>query len=121
MPLAIRQVGDDQAPRRQKDIRRGLWRPQSVLDYPGVAAARMEAAAGRTVHRTGHVTRQQDASDRRFIQLDLTDSGNNLLNAIFGKSRLWMANKMTALNADELDTLIRAMTILKTTFDSPED
>ena len=64
------------------------------------------------------VSRRENKNDRRFVQLDLTESGISLLDAVFGKNCLWMAEKMSALNPDELDTIIKAMAILKNTFDS---
>jgi len=65
------------------------------------------------------VTRKQDTNDRRYVHVDLTQEGNQLLDDAFMKSRLWMGEKMTSLSPDDLDILMRAMTILKTTFDSP--
>jgi DNA-binding MarR family transcriptional regulator len=71
--------------------------------------------------KKGLVTRREDPTDRRFTQLSLTDSGSDLLTYVFGESRQWMAEKMTALSPSDLETIIHAMDILKKTFDNPEE
>jgi DNA-binding MarR family transcriptional regulator len=63
------------------------------------------------------VTRADDPDDRRFVKLELTVEGAALLDAVFGKSRRWMAEKMAGLSSEELETIICAMEILKKTFD----
>jgi DNA-binding MarR family transcriptional regulator len=103
-----------------RHIRKGAHSVSDLAERQQISRPAISQAVDLLVEK-GLVTRQQDPGDRRFIQLDLTESGNNLLNAIFAKNRLWMAKKMRVLKPDELDTLIRAMTILKTTFDSPEE
>ena len=64
----------------------------------------------------GLITRRQDLEDRRHIHLELTPSGNDLLNCVFEKNRAWMAAKMSALTPDELKLLVKAMELLKNTF-----
>jgi len=64
------------------------------------------------------VTRVQNAQDRRYVFIDLTQDGSELLNNAFRKSRLWMGKKMTSLGPNDLETLNLAMTILKDVFDT---
>jgi DNA-binding MarR family transcriptional regulator len=64
----------------------------------------------------GLVTRNQDPSDRRYVRLSLTDEGNTLLEAIFGKNRDWMAGKLASLEEDELKTIRVAMLALSRAF-----
>jgi DNA-binding MarR family transcriptional regulator len=64
----------------------------------------------------GLVTRNQDPSDRRYVRLSLTDKGNTLLEAIFGKNRDWMAGKLASLEEDELKTIRVAMLALSRAF-----
>jgi DNA-binding MarR family transcriptional regulator len=68
----------------------------------------------------GLVTRRQDVHDHRFVQIDLTDRGNRLLDTVYGKNHIWMAGKMASLSLNELETVINAMNILKNTFDTAE-
>jgi DNA-binding MarR family transcriptional regulator len=65
----------------------------------------------------GLVARTQTSQDRRFVQLTLTEVGNNLLNSIFLINRDWMMQKMAALSQAEIETAIRGMSILKQVFD----
>jgi DNA-binding MarR family transcriptional regulator len=67
------------------------------------------------------VSRQRDAHDRRYVYLDLTEAGVGLLNAVFSKNRQWMADKMADLRTDDLETIMRAVAILKDAFDTPAD
>jgi DNA-binding MarR family transcriptional regulator len=64
----------------------------------------------------GLLTRQQNSQDRRFVQLALTDAGASLLAAIFDSSRRWMDAKLQALPEEELQTIIRGMDSLRSTF-----
>ena len=69
----------------------------------------------------GLIARQQNADDRRFVNLALTPSGDELLNKIFQENRAWMAEKMAALSAEELNSAIAALEILKRTFEEPTE
>jgi DNA-binding MarR family transcriptional regulator len=69
----------------------------------------------------GFVVQREDPHDRRFIQLELTEAGSRLLNAIFGENRQWMEGRMAGLSPEELETIIHALDILKNTFIAPED
>jgi DNA-binding MarR family transcriptional regulator len=67
------------------------------------------------------VTRCEQLEDRRYVQLELTESGNDLLNAIFKKNRAWMVDKMADLNPEEINNVMLAMDVLKKAFDPPVD
>jgi DNA-binding MarR family transcriptional regulator len=102
-----------------RHIRKGLTSVSELAQVKQISRSAISQAVDLLVEK-GLVTRQQDKHDRRFVQLDLTDNGTILLTAIFGKNHLWMVEKMTALRPDELETIISAMVILKSTFVSPE-
>jgi DNA-binding MarR family transcriptional regulator len=57
--------------------------------------------------------RVQSTQDRRFVELTLTEAGNNLLDTVFQETREWMRKRMKALNTDELETIAQAMEALK--------
>jgi DNA-binding MarR family transcriptional regulator len=103
-----------------RHIRKGAHSASEIAELLQISRPAISQALEQLVEK-GLVTRRQDTGDRRFVQLDLTDSGGSLLNSVFGKSRRWMAEKMCDLHPDDLETLIRAMSILKKTFDSPEE
>ena len=69
----------------------------------------------------GLICRQQDALDRRNIPLELTESGNALLDTIWEKNRAWMKNRMATLDERDLETLTSAMEILNNTFAGPAE
>jgi hypothetical protein len=48
--------------------------------------------------------------------LELSQAGTDLLNAIFEENHRWMAQKMTSLNAEELERILTAFQLLKSTF-----
>jgi DNA-binding MarR family transcriptional regulator len=65
----------------------------------------------------GLVDRQRHPDDRRYVQLELTQEGDRLLDAIFRKNQAWMMEKMAVLTPAELDEIMRALEMLRKTFD----
>ena len=63
----------------------------------------------------GLLTRTQSTEDRRFVELKLTDSGNALLDALFKETRTWIKELISDLTNEELDTVAKAMEVLKKT------
>jgi DNA-binding MarR family transcriptional regulator len=63
--------------------------------------------------KKGLLTRLPSSTDRRVIELALTDAGNALLDTVFRENREWMKERMNGLTADELQTIGKAMEALK--------
>src|SRR5215216_2234721 len=63
--------------------------------------------------KKGLLTRVQSTQDRRYVELALTEAGNNLLDTVFKDTRKWMKERMQALTLDELETMTKAMEIMK--------
>ena len=63
--------------------------------------------------KKGLLTRVPSSTDRRVIELALTDAGNALLDTLFQENREWMKELMQGLTADELVTIGKAMEALK--------
>ncbi|HSJ87539.1 MAG TPA: MarR family transcriptional regulator [Anaerolineales bacterium] len=63
--------------------------------------------------KKGLLTRVHSTQDRRFVELALTEAGNNLLDTVFKETRKWMKERMQALTLDELETMTNAMDIMK--------
>jgi hypothetical protein len=59
------------------------------------------------------LTRVQSTQDRRFVELTLTEAGNNLLDTVFQETREWMKKRMNALSTEELTIIAKAMEALK--------
>jgi hypothetical protein len=64
----------------------------------------------------GLVTRRQEIDDRRCVLLELTNHANEVLDANYEENRSWMELKMASLTGEELNSIQRAMEILKETF-----
>ena len=67
--------------------------------------------------KKGLLTRVQSSEDRRFVELTLTDAGNNLLDTVFHETREWMQERMSSLTTDELQAIANVMTVLKKMLD----
>jgi DNA-binding MarR family transcriptional regulator len=95
-----------------RHIRRGLGSVSALAEAKNISRAAVSQAVNILVNK-GLVTRATDERDRRHIQLALTDSGNELLDAIFIDTRRWMMQILSSLNDDELQILIQAMDSLR--------
>jgi DNA-binding MarR family transcriptional regulator len=63
--------------------------------------------------KKGLLTRIHSTTDRRCVELTLTEAGNALLDTVFKENRGWMKERMKSLSADELETITKAMEVLK--------
>jgi DNA-binding MarR family transcriptional regulator len=65
----------------------------------------------------GHVVRAADPHDRRSSLITLSDEGRALLRAVRTRKDAYLAQRLRALDADELATLDRAAAILERMLD----
>jgi DNA-binding MarR family transcriptional regulator len=98
-----------------RHIRAGAHSVAELAERQQISRPAVSQAVDLLVEK-GLVTRSQGLKDRRYVQVDLTGKGNEMLTDVFSKSRHWMAEKMAALTPDELQTITQALAILKTTF-----
>lgn len=63
--------------------------------------------------KKGLLTRIPSTTDRRVVELALTEEGNALLDTVFKENREWMKERMKALTTEELEIIGKAMTALK--------
>jgi DNA-binding MarR family transcriptional regulator len=98
-----------------RHIRKGLHSASELATEKRISRPAISQAIDLLVAK-GLITRHQDASDRRFVTLDLTPDGNNLLNTIFAENRGWMKDRLAALNPEEIDILMQAFGLLKSSF-----
>jgi DNA-binding MarR family transcriptional regulator len=103
-----------------RHIRKGAHTVSELAERQQISRPAISHAVDQLVEKD-LVTRQDDPHDRRYVQLNLTENGSQLLSSVFGKNRQWMAAKMAGLSPEELEILIRALSILKDTFDTVED
>lgn len=97
-----------------RHIRKGLGSVSELAEARQISRPAVSQAVDILVEK-GLVTRKQDLDDRRYVNLVLTQAGNELLNALFKKNRAWMAG----LSVDELLAVTSALNILKVVFDEP--
>jgi DNA-binding MarR family transcriptional regulator len=98
-----------------RHIRRGTESSSELADAQQISRSAVSQAVDILVER-GLVSRQQSAEDRRFVKLELTSSGNELLDTIFQENCLWMKEKLAALTPEEIESVIHALEILNKSF-----
>ncbi len=103
-----------------RHIRKGLASVSELAEVKQISRSAISQAVDLLVER-GLICRLQNAQDRRNIPLELTDSGNKLLDTIWEKNRAWMRSQMTSLSIQDLNTLTSAMEILSKTFAEPAE
>jgi DNA-binding MarR family transcriptional regulator len=101
-----------------RHIRKGVSSVSRLAQVKQISRSAISQAVDVLVER-GLICRLQNSQDRRNIPLELTGSGNQLLDAISDKNRAWMKSQMASLATQDLNTLICAMEILAQTFDKP--
>jgi DNA-binding MarR family transcriptional regulator len=99
-----------------RHIRKGCRSASELAEIQQISRPAISQALDVLVDK-GLISRTESPKDRRFVQLELTASGNELLNAIFEKNRAWMAEKMAGLTPEEQQGVVAALELLKKTFD----
>jgi len=101
-----------------RHIRRGINSVGELAESQQISRPAISQAVDLLVEK-GLVLRRRAEDDRRYVRLDLTEEGSDLLNSVFQKNRLWMAKQMATLNDEQLQTIMFAMDILQETFIAP--
>ena len=99
-----------------RHIRKGHGSVSKLAEAKGISRPAISQAVELLVNR-GLVSRRQNPEDRRFVQLELTENGEELLSAIFRENRAWMEGKLSVLTPKQLMQIIAALDVLKTVFD----
>jgi DNA-binding MarR family transcriptional regulator len=100
-------------------IRKGSGSVSELADAKHISRPAISQAVDILVEK-GLITRQQNVEDRRYVQLELTQSGNKLLNAIFNENRAWMKEKLAPLSLEELNSILLSMEVLKKVFEQED-
>jgi DNA-binding MarR family transcriptional regulator len=93
-------------------VRRGPGSMSELAAAKNISRPAISQAAEILVKK-GLVKRVGRAQDRRYVELELTRAGNDLLDTVFDETRAWMRQGMKALSRDELQSIIGAMAVLK--------
>ena len=99
-----------------RHIRRGAHSVSDLADIGRISRPAISQSVDTLVNK-GLVSRQQSTDDRRYVQLELTQEGTSLLEAIFGQTRQWMRTKLATLEADELKSVMTGLILLKEAFE----
>jgi DNA-binding MarR family transcriptional regulator len=93
-------------------VRRGTDSVSELATAKNISRPAISQAVEILVKK-GLLTRVPSKEDRRCVELVLTEAGNHLLDTVFKETRDWMKQRMGALSAEELETIARAMEIMK--------
>ena len=99
-----------------RHIRKGACSISALAKVQQVSRPAVSQAVDGLVSK-GLVERQPDSIDRRCVHLALTPAGDELLNAIFQRNRVWMADRFAALSPQEAQSLLKALELLKNVFE----
>jgi len=95
-----------------RHVRRGIASMGELADAKNISRPAISQAVDILVNK-GLLTRAQSTQDRRYVELALTDAGNHLLDTVFKETREWMKQRMRTLTANELETIAKAMEVMK--------
>jgi DNA-binding MarR family transcriptional regulator len=93
-------------------VRRGPGSMSELATAKNISRPAISQAVDVLVKK-GLLTRIQSTTDRRYVELALTEAGNSLLDAVFKENRGWMKERMATLSAEELESISKAMDALK--------
>jgi len=99
-------------------IRRGRWSVSELAEAKNISRPAISQGVDVLVKK-GLVTRLPNIQDRRYVQLELTPSGDKLLDAVFQDTRSWMKTRLALFDADELEDILHGMEALKKMADEP--
>jgi DNA-binding MarR family transcriptional regulator len=97
-------------------VRRGIASVSELATAKDISRPAISQAVEVLVKK-GLLTRVQSKEDRRCVELVLTEAGNNLMDTVFKETRGWMKELMSELSPDELETIKKAMEIMKKMLD----
>lgn len=95
-----------------RHVRRGIASMSDLAAAKNISRPAISQTVD-TLVRKGLLTRVQSAQDRRVVDLALTEEGIALLDAVFEATREWMKERMSGMSAEELETIAKAMTMMK--------
>jgi DNA-binding MarR family transcriptional regulator len=93
-------------------VRRGTDSMSDLATAKNISRPAISQAVDVLVKK-GLLIRVHSTTDRRCVELILTEDGNALLDTVFKETRRWMRERMSVLSANELETIAKAMEALK--------
>lgn len=98
-----------------RHIRKGAHSVSELAEAKQISRPAISQTVDLLVEK-GFITRLHTDKDRRYVRLELTQDGEDLINTIFKKNRAWMIEKMASLTAEEADCVITSMDVMKRIF-----
>jgi DNA-binding MarR family transcriptional regulator len=95
-----------------RHVRRGMGSVSDLATAKNISRPAISQAVDVLVKK-GLLTRVHSTQDRRYVELALTEAGNNLLDTVFQETRKWMKERMCDLTTNELEIMIQAMEVMK--------
>ena len=101
-------------------VRRGIKSVSDLASARNISRPAVSQAVEALVQKR-LLTRTQDAVDRRYVALALTPEGHALLDAVFGRTKAWMAQRMRAMTREDLLKIVHGMDALQKMLAEPAD
>lgn len=94
-----------------------LWRHgtqtlTSLAEHEKVSAPSMNRTVD-SLEAAGYLARTADESDRRRVNLDLTDSGRDIVKATVSRRDEWLTERLRRLPKDDRAVLARAVELMQ--------
>ncbi|NLG50720.1 MAG: MarR family transcriptional regulator [Chloroflexi bacterium] len=99
-------------------VRRGFGSVSELASVTQLSRPAMSQAVNALVEK-GLLTRRQSAQDRRYVELELTPAGEDMLSTIYAENRRWMMEKLSVLEPDELEDIPLGLKALRKAFLEP--
>lgn len=97
-------------------VRRGPGSMSELAVAKNISRPAISQAVGVLVKK-GLLTRVQSTQDRRYVELALTEAGNELLDTVFKETHEWMKARMSPLTAGEMEMLVSGLEIMRKMLD----
>ena len=81
---------------------------RELAAYERISAPSLSGHVDR-LERAGLIERVRSATDRRRVGLELTDAGARLLRRVRARRTTWLAERLEALEPDEIEAIERAI------------
>ena len=98
-----------------RHIRKGNSSVSELAAIRQISRSAISQAVDLLVEK-GLIARRENSEDRRYVDLDLTPAGDELLNAMIKKNRAWMMERLATLDSEEISSVMRGMELLKKAF-----
>ena len=99
---------------------RGLTSVSDLADARNISRPAVSQAVEVLVQK-GLLSRTQDVKDRRYVTLALTPDGHALLDAVFGRTKAWMAERMRGMTRQDLSKIVEGMDALQKILSRPAE